>query len=129
MKQFHTTANSIHQRIKLEMTTSKQTINFLDVKVYFEEDKYETTIYTKPTDKHLYLHKKSDHPTTTKKAIPYGLGIRAKRICSNNGQYQENRSTIAKNLTKRGYKFAEMDKVLERVDVMDRKNLLSYRKK
>ena len=128
LNQFHNTANNIHKRIKLEMSTSKQTINFLDVKVYLKEDKYETTIYSKPTDKHLYLHKKSDHPTTTKKAIPYGLGIRAKRICSSNKQYQANRSTIANNLTKRGYKFSEMDKVLGKVDVMERKNLLSYRK-
>ncbi|KAH3789771.1 hypothetical protein DPMN_167959 [Dreissena polymorpha] len=38
-------------------------------------------LYTKPTDRHLYLHMDSSHTESTKKAIPYGLGVRLKRIC------------------------------------------------
>jgi hypothetical protein len=38
---------------------------------------YITDLYTKPTDKHLYLHINSSHPESTKKSIPYGLALRA----------------------------------------------------
>ena len=50
--------------------------------------KIETSLYSKPTDKHLYLHIKSEHPTSVKKVIPYGLGIRLKRISSRDEDYQ-----------------------------------------
>ncbi|KAH3827848.1 hypothetical protein DPMN_129791 [Dreissena polymorpha] len=45
-------------------------------------------LYTKPTDRHLYVHKDSSHTESTKKAIPYGLGVRLKRICSEETHYK-----------------------------------------
>ena len=57
-----------------------------------------TELYTKPTDKYLYLHSKSDHPDKTKKAIPYGLGIRLKRICSDIESYVKDRKTLKEHL-------------------------------
>ena len=44
---FLDTANSIHRRIKLEMTKSAETISFLDALMKM------TSIYTKDTDKHV----------------------------------------------------------------------------
>ena len=87
----------------------------------------QTNIFTKPTDKHLYLHSRSDHPSTTKKAIPYGLGVRARRICSNEQAYQEERQAIKKRLVKRGYRESDIEKSLKAVDTKDRKTLLQYR--
>ncbi|KAH3870360.1 hypothetical protein DPMN_033542 [Dreissena polymorpha] len=45
-------------------------------------------LYTKPTDRHLYLHKDSSHTESTKKPIPYGLGVRLKRMCSEETDYK-----------------------------------------
>jgi hypothetical protein len=123
---FQDIANQIHPRIKVEMKMSQTEIEFLDTKVRKENGKLETTIYAKPTDKHMYLHKDSDHPKTTKKAIPYGLGIRAKRICSTESEYQKNRNAIMCNLQNRGYKRTEVNKTLNKVDVLDRHDLLEY---
>ncbi len=104
-------------------------IEFLDVLVIKTEDSIETTIYEKPSDKHMYLHQKSNHPRTTKNAIPYGLGIRARRICSTEEAYMENRKKIIDNLTKRGYKKENTNQILEATDKMDRKQLLEYKGK
>ena len=37
---------------------------------------------SKPTDNHIYVDQKSNHSTSVKKAIPYGLGLRLQRIHS-----------------------------------------------
>ena len=65
------------------MEYSKESITLLDTRVRLRNGMIETELYTKPTD----LHSKSDHPEKMKKAIPYGLGIRVKRICSDTESY------------------------------------------
>ena len=39
-------------------------------------------LYTKPTDKHQYLLHSSCHPIHSKRAIPFSLALRLRRICS-----------------------------------------------
>ena len=58
------------------------------------EGKTETDLYVKPNDRHLYEKSTSNHPTNVKKAIPYGLGVRIKRICSNEHDYQKHRKAL-----------------------------------
>ena len=80
LKEFHKTANSIDENIKVDLRVSNKEIEFLDVLVKNNNNKLETTIYHKPTDQHIYIHSTSEHPKTTKNAIPYGLGIRANPV-------------------------------------------------
>jgi hypothetical protein len=44
--------------------------------------------------KPFYLHVKSDHPNTTKRSIPYGLGVRARHICSSEKAYKDNKKKV-----------------------------------
>ena len=127
LEEFFELANAIHENIKLEMTTSTTKINFLDVIVSQHEDGINTTIYSKPTDRHLYLHKNSCHPSSIKKAIPYGLGIRAKRICSTEKEYKKNKDNITKHLKQRGYSYKEIKQMTNKVDNKPRNDLLQYR--
>ena len=62
LREFHQRANSIHQKIKLELRISTSTVEFLDVRVNLNGDKLCTDVYTKPTDSKAYLHFSSDHP-------------------------------------------------------------------
>ena len=128
LQQFHKVANSIHPQIQLDLKWSTSKIEFLDVLVETQGNHLQTSIYNKPTDKHLYLHAKSDHPETTKKAIAYGLGIRARRICSTEETYQEARQAIQKQLVKRGYNPIPIEKSLTKVDKQSRETLLQYKK-
>ena len=79
-----------------------------------------TDFYTKPTDKHLYLHIESSHLEATKKAIPYGLGVRVMRICSEEGNYRQHREAVKDHLVNRGYEGAFVEKELTKVDAKDR---------
>ena len=71
----------------------------------------------------MYLHRASDHPNTTKHAIPYGLGIRDRRICSSDEDYNVQKRKIAQHLKNRGYKYRSVKDVLDRVDYLHRDEL------
>ena len=49
------------------------------------------------------VHKSSCHPNNVKKCIPYGLGVRIRRICNNEDDYRRNRNALKHQLRKRGY--------------------------
>ena len=49
-------ANNIHQNIKFTHERSKATLPCLDVLVQIAQNKIFTTLHTKPTDSHSYLH-------------------------------------------------------------------------
>ena len=59
-----------------------RTLPFLEVQVHFINNHIQTDLHTKPTEKHQYLLKTSCHPNHTKKAIPFSLFLRIRRICS-----------------------------------------------
>ena len=129
LKEFHKTANDIHPNIQVDLKSSTSSLEFLDVLIEVKDSEIQTSLYKKPTDNHLYLHAKSDHPRTTKKAIPYGLGIRAKRICSDHNQYWKERQEIKKHLKTRGYRSEDVETSLKKVDTIDRRQLLEYKTK
>ena len=74
----------------------------------------------------MYLHVTSNHPNSVKNAIPYGLGIRAKRICSEAKDYELRREEITEHLQKRGYSRNTVENQLSKVDSLDRTSLLKY---
>ena len=74
--------NNIHATIKFTSNHSLTNVPFLDVMVSLHNGTIETDLYTKPTDKHQHLLSSSCHPQHTKKAIPFSLALRLRRICS-----------------------------------------------
>ena len=54
-------------------------------------------------DQKQYLHYKSSHPKNQKDVIPYGLLIRARRICSRDKDFKQEATSIVELLLKRGY--------------------------
>ena len=83
LHEFFDFLNSLHETIKFTMEFSPDNINFLDttVKVNTNRTLY-TTLYTKPTDTHLYLLYESAHPDSVKKNNPYGQFLRLKCTCT-----------------------------------------------
>ena len=125
LDEFCEEANRIHPRIQVTRECSKDSVVFLDTRVKLVNGMIEPDLYTKPTDQHLYLHSKSDHPSSMKQAIPYGLGIRLRRICSDDKSYGGNRKALKEQLYKRGYKKSEVEKQLKKVDSLERDDLLN----
>ncbi len=95
--------NNKHPTIKFTWEYSKNKINFLDTTIYMEAGKPQTTLFTKPTDAHLYLQYSSCHPRRMKNSIPYSQLIRIKRICSNPTDYELQAKIMLDHFTKRGY--------------------------
>ena len=77
----------------------------------------------------MYLHMCSSHPESTKKAIPYGLGVRIKRICSSNDNYLLHRKDFKSYLQDRGYNVNFIESELGKVDATKRTDLLRYNNK
>ena len=75
------------------------------------------------------MHMESAHPETTKRAIPYGLGLRVKRICSHDSGYQQHRADIKRHLKSRGYNEKFVESELCKVDQRDRESLLHHTNK
>ena len=100
--------NSHHRSIKLKYTTSKESIDFLDVSVYkgnqFETNqKLDLKVYFKDTDTHALLHKSSFHPTHCFSGIVKSQLLRFKRICTQEGDFQTACKILFKALRGRGY--------------------------
>ncbi|XP_060589882.1 uncharacterized protein LOC132745064 [Ruditapes philippinarum] len=129
LQQFTEYANNIHSKINIKLRHSHKQIEFLDTLVILENGNIETDFYSKETDTHIYLHKDSDHPRNTKQAIPHGLGIRLKRICSDDNKYYKQRSLLGEQLKSRGYKTEWINRHLKRADQTSRKEALEKKNK
>ncbi len=79
------------------------------------------------TDKHQYLHKTSDHRNTTKRSIPYSLGLRLKRIYSRQTDYARHRTDLKVQLEGRGYNSRFVESQLKKVDKIPRDKALEIR--
>ena len=73
--------NQFHPTIKFTKESSDYGLP------YKEEDQLKTRVYQKPTNNKHYLLYTSCHPKQHKDAIPYGLLVRAKRICTKNNVF------------------------------------------
>ena len=78
----------LHSTIKFTCSHLPSNIPFLDVRVSVKDGSIETDLYTKPTGKRQYLLVSSSHPQHTKRAIPFSLALRLRRICSNPDNYK-----------------------------------------
>ena len=79
--------NNIHPIIKFTSNHSLTNVPYLDVMVSLHNGTIETDLHTKPTDKHQHLLSSSCLPRHTKKAIPFSLALRLRRICSTDAKF------------------------------------------
>jgi hypothetical protein len=108
-------------------TYAQKMIEFLVVDVILENERIKTDLCTKNTDKYQYLPATSSHPNSVKRAIPYGLGVHAKRICSSDKDYKTRRNEIKTHLQNRGYRSSLIEEQLQKVDELNREDLLQYK--
>ena len=69
LKKFLEDFHSFSHDIKFLCEFDKESVSFLDRKVISSNGKLMTSLYSKPTDCHQYLHYKSSHPEYTKRSI------------------------------------------------------------
>ncbi len=118
--------NSVHESLKFTLTHSTTSVQFLDTTVNIDDNrKMYTTLYTKPTDTHMYLDFRSCHPIHTKTGGPYGQFLRIKRICSLEEDFQKESKILFQHYLKRGYPHKVLKKALNRAKDQNRTELLN----
>ena len=68
--------------VKFKFEFSYEKIEFLDLEIRIEDGILKTNLYTKPTNKQLYLDYNSNHPGHCKDSIPYSQALRVVERCS-----------------------------------------------
>ena len=121
--------NEVHPTIKFEYKYSREKVEFLDTVVSISGKKLKTTLYTKPTDRKAYLHRKSYHPKSTKESIAYSQATRLRRICTEKEEFEKHAEKLLVDLTNRGYRKEKVLEGINRAGNRDRKSLLSYKEK
>ena len=100
------------------MEIGKDHLCFLDLKISVSSNKLMTTVYSKPTDSHLYLHSTSCHKSSSINGIPKGVAPCLRRICSTTQEYQNKAKEYSYYLVARGHnpktvksKFDKIEKI------------------
>ena len=88
--------------VKLDVEIGTE-MSYLDMWICKTGNKIETSLYTKPTDLHEYLHFTSCHPTHVTQNLPYGLFLHIKRICSEESDFIQKSEVLKLQLRERGY--------------------------
>ena len=74
--------NTLDETLKFIMVVGGNNICLLDLKMSIQSNRLETTVYSKPTDSHLYLEASSCHKKSSKNGIMKGVDLLLCRICS-----------------------------------------------
>ena len=74
--------NTLNEKLKFTMEIGGNSMFFLDLKISIQNNRLETTAYSKSTESHLYLEVSSCHKKSSKNGIIKGVALRLCRICS-----------------------------------------------
>ena len=128
LKSLMTFMNTISPTIKYTFTYSKQTVTFLDVKIYLSKNrKLKTKLYRKPTDCMTLLHFHSHHPLSCKEGIIYSQTIRYNMIISEDHIPQAELNNLTRILLARSYPLHVIIKNIKKALTHSRNYLLSQR--
>ena len=81
LESFYNFLNSLIPDLKLTIEIGN------NLKISIINGQLETTVYSKPTDFHLYLHAKSYHKASFFRGIQKGVALPLRRICSTDNEY------------------------------------------
>ena len=122
--------NGIHPTIKFTHELSHSQIDLLDTTVKINDSRQSyTALHEKPTDTHLYLHYTSSHYNPGKTKGPYGQFLRHRKICTYDGDFQENAERLTGYYLKRGYPEKVLRKHYKRGARHTQNELLKVRQK
>ena len=115
LNMFFITLNSFDKYLLFTMDMGGKSLHFLDLLITIKGNSLVTTVYSKPTDAHLYLDAESCHPRSQILGIAKGVALRIRRICSEEENFRNKSEEYANYLITCGHdeqhvrnKFAEV---------------------
>ncbi|XP_078524824.1 vomeronasal type-2 receptor 1-like [Lissotriton helveticus] len=121
--------NACHSRIKFTHTIDQNTINFLDITISKQDDRLNTKVFKKPTDRNNALHYSSFHSQSLKNHLPFSQFIRIKRISSDDVQAKTDIEDVAQQYSCRGYPEQVLTEAKRKVSLKTRETLLQKAEK
>ena len=122
LKDFMNELNEKYPSIKFDYKFDWKQIEFLDPLVRIDQqNKLQTTLFQKSSERQNFLDAKWEHPSSLKKNIPYSQALRIERIFSTFQDYHSHSRKLINQLVDKGYK---KDVVLQQIktdDQLDRK--------
>ena len=86
--------NSIDSNLQFTIEVGGNELCFLDLKLTLKDNKIHTTVYSKPTDSHLYLQADSCHHLPSILGIQKEVALRLRRICSTDEEFNNKSKSI-----------------------------------
>ena len=112
-------------KIKFTVNQSTDEVSFLDVRVMNKNGKISTSVYSKPTDSHLYLSQTSNHPKHVLKNIPKSQFLRLRRICSDTSDFMNQCNRYMEYFTNRGYDKEKLTRTAKEIHQLQRDEILN----
>jgi hypothetical protein len=103
LQAFFQDLNTFDAHLQFTMEIGGQSLHFLDLLITIVDNKLVTSVYSKPTDAHLYLNAKSSHPKSQILGIAKGVALRLRRICSDDEDFKQRSIEYHKYLTDCGH--------------------------
>ena len=117
-------------KFKASYNFTTKSVNFLDTIISITDEGFiKTTLYTKPGKKCTYLLPKSCHPSHICDNIPFSLGLRLLRICSDEDDFKSHLVALQETLQSRGYRKKSIEHAFSRVLLLTRHEVLEKREK
>ncbi|XP_073446703.1 LOW QUALITY PROTEIN: uncharacterized protein [Dendrobates tinctorius] len=105
-------------------------ISFLDIAMSVDHSGYiQTDVYRKPTSVNSLVHASSAHNPSTIGAVPVGLFLRARRICSSDTKFEIQSADLKMRFLNRGYSNRSIKKGYLRARATPRGSLLESSKR
>jgi len=125
LQNFIAHVNSLHPTIRLTFNYSPTHTPFLDTIIYIDlHRKLQSTIYRKPTDRHMLLHYTSHHPIHCKHSIIYTQALRYCTIISDDANLHRELITLKKTFLARGYPIHAINTYFDKALDINRNDLL-----
>ena len=123
---FIKTINTLHPTIKFtcEYNIQERSTTFLDTKITIINNRIETDLYRKPTDRVQYLLPRSSHPSHIFKNVPFSLALRLVRIVSQREKLLERLQELKAMLLSRDYRKNIVDAAIEKAKAIPREEAL-----
>ena len=129
LQAFFKDLNTFDPHLQFTMDVGGRSLHFLDLLISIVNNRMETTVYSKPTDAHLYLNANSSHPKSQILGIAKGVALRLRRICSRDADFWEKSRIYMKYLTDCGHDSAHVNRAFEVVGAMTREEARTSRRK
>ena len=116
-------------KIKFEINQSTERVHLLDVTIMLVDGAIATTVYSKPTDSHLYLNVHSFHPEHVIKNIPKSQFLRLRRICSSLFDFMQQCKIYSQYFIRQGYNEHRILEQAKEISLLNRNELLTEKTK